>query len=175
MKRINSNESLEEEPEIKKVRRNHEIETIEEIISNEKKYFEEEKKIGITEYLNSNEKFFGFMKKNFYDFIVNEVDLNKNVIRLKNEEIPKEMIKKEEKEEDKILNEEDLNSFFDSEIVEKIKKFLANEEICLKNFKETKKVENDFILIPYLDDKEKRKKLHQIFKNILESKILRTN
>eukprot|EP01080_Neovahlkampfia_damariscottae_P001574 gene1574-12699_t len=175
MKRINSNELIEESPEIKKVRRNHEIETIEEIISNEKKYLSEEEKIGITQFLNSNTKFFGFMKKNYYDFIVNEVDLEKNVIRLTTEELPKEMIKKKEEKEEKSLNEEELKTYFDIETIEKIKNFHEKEKECLKKFKETNLVENDFILIPYLNEKEKRKQLHNVFKDILESDVFEKN
>jgi tRNA pseudouridine13 synthase len=131
---------------------------------------EEEGKIGIIQYLSSNPKFLGITKKNYFDFIVNEVDLEKKVIRVTDEEIPTHMIRVQEEKEKK-LKDQDLLNYFDQETTNQIQEFLEKEEECVEKFKETKLIENDYLLVSYIEEKEKRTELHKIFKNILESDV----
>ena len=127
-----------------------------------------EEEVGITEFMcPENPGFKCVLKHRYSDFIVNEIDVNGNVVWLKesNENINTNVISSEKKEgEDK---NEELNEEKVDEIIKNIFSEFLNEKEkeslnkLITNYIYKQHQINDSIEVNFIEDKDKRRKLHE--------------
>ena len=123
-----------------------------------------EEDVGITQFMdNTNTGFKCILKHRYSDFIVNEIDINGKVIWIKDTQSIQEnelnkIITEEKKEEiteektDKIIKEKF------TELTESNKEKLYD---FISNFINKQNTKDDFLILPYLENKEDRKKFHE--------------
>lgn len=101
----------------------------------------QEKDVGITEYISKHAGFQGVIKQRYSDFLVSEIDLNGQVVKLTNFDLPpEEVIVKTNQDVSDVLNDSDM---------EKLNKLIESG-----NKTETVMIEVDA-------DKDKRAKIHK--------------
>ena len=119
-----------------------------------------EEDVGITEYISpENPGFKCVLKHRYSDFLVNEIDLEGKVVWIKDANAnPQENIK--EKKED--LTEEKAEEIIKNNFTELISQEEINnlEKLIINYLYKTYQV-NESIEINYIEEKEKRKKLHE--------------
>ena len=131
------------------------------IINLEKFNQTKEEDVGITEYMSpENPGFKCVLKHRYSDFLVNEIGLDGKVVWIKeSDEIPQEkneLVKKEDLTEEK-AEEIIKNNFSDLMTQEEIKNF---SKLIINYIYKTFQI-NDTIEINYIEEKDKRKKLHE--------------
>jgi len=134
-----------------------------------------ENDVGITEFVCKDGKgFVGVVKHRYRDFVVNEIDLSGNVVRLtslfKQEPVVKAEPVTESKLSKKALKDgiEALKNLLDKESSLKVRKILV-ESNCVEGVKPegSDEVEGKKMIsavMPHEDDKQKRSKLHQLIR-----------
>ena len=120
-----------------------------------------EEDVGITEYMSpENPGFKCVLKHRYSDFLVNEIGLDGKVVWIKeSDEIPQEkneLVKKEDLTEEK-AEEIIKNNFSDLMTQEETKNF---SKLIINYIYKTFQI-NDTIEINYIEEKDKRKKLHE--------------
>lgn len=161
--------------------------------------FLSEKDVGITEYYNNGVGFACILKHRYSDFLVNEIDYNGNVVwaQKEKEKLDVNLIKQEKKKnkEDKKLENLDLNlkedkrnenelkvsnclkelkTIFEKEggieiILDQLKIYL--EELFLNTSYNINKSKSNSFKLPYLANKEDRKKFHECLRTCFEGKL----
>ena len=94
--------------------------------------------VGISQYLSKHEGFCGILKQRYSDFLVNEINLDGKTVHLTSTELPEVFIQ-----------EEIENSVLSSEVLEKLKGFVSNEDKTCK------------LVVATEDDKEQRTVIHR--------------
>jgi len=123
-----------------------------------KKAFLEDKDVGIEEYLSPEKPIFGVLKHRFTDFLVNEIDLKGEVVRLKSLTYVPKSGSAEDNREQLIKN---LTEMIGEEAFQKLEKL--NEVLrASPNSKENVILKNE-------ENKEKRTQLHQGIKALFPS------
>ncbi|ORX91940.1 tRNA pseudouridine synthase D [Basidiobolus meristosporus CBS 931.73] len=123
--------------------------------------------VGITEFVNASiPGFTGIIKHRYTDFLVNEIDEEGQVVHLTDFSLPKSTPLEPPKEEVPLLSLE--------ESVSNLTDLLGNAETPLEIQKlfESKGEEPQHVFIEAIDDKEKRTKIHQFFKNAFDRKLV---
>jgi tRNA pseudouridine13 synthase len=129
-----------------------------------------EEEVGITEFMcPENPGFKCVLKHRYSDFIVNEIDVNGNVVWLKesNEDINDSNIISSEKKEGEDGKIEQLNEEKAEEIIKKIFSSFLNEKEredlnkLIVNYIYKQHQINDSIEVNFIEDKEKRRQLHE--------------
>ena len=131
------------------------------IINLEKFNQTKEEDVGITEYMSpENPGFKCVLKHRYSDFLVNEIGLDGKVVWIREmDEIPQEkneVVKKEDLTEEKAeeIIKNNFNDLLNQEETKNFSKLIIN--YIYKNFQI-----NDSIEINYIEEKDKRKKLHE--------------
>lgn len=129
-----------------------------------------EEEVGITEFMcPENPGFKCVLKHRYSDFIVNEIDVNGNVVWLKesNEDINNNNIISSEKKEGEDGKIEELNEEKADEIIKKIFSEFLNEKEredlnkLIVNYIYKQHQINDSIEVNFIEDKDKRRQLHE--------------
>lgn len=129
-----------------------------------------EEEVGITEFMcPENPGFKCVLKHRYSDFIVNEIDVNGNVVWLKesNEDINNNNIISSEKKEGEDGKIEELNEEKADEIIKKIFSEFLNEKEredlnkLIVNYIYKQHLINDSIEVNFIEDKDKRRQLHE--------------
>ena len=158
---------MEEENKIEEKNKNKKVEKT---INLEKFNNTKEEEVGITEFMcPENPGFKCVLKHRYSDFIVNEIDVNGNVVWLKesNEDINDSNIISSEKKEGEDGKIEQLNEEKAEEIIKKIFSSFLNEKEredlnkLIVNYIYKQHQINDSIEVNFIEDKEKRRQLHE--------------
>ena len=153
-----------------KIEEKNENKKVEKTINLEKFNNTKEEEVGITEFMcPENPGFKCVLKHRYSDFIVNEIDVNGNVVWLKesNEDINDSNIISSEKKEGEDGKIEQLNEEKAEEIIKKIFSSFLNEKEredlnkLIVNYIYKQHQINDSIEVNFIEDKEKRRQLHE--------------
>jgi tRNA pseudouridine13 synthase len=153
-----------------KIEEKNENKKVEKTINLEKFNNTKEEEVGITEFMcPENPGFKCVLKHRYSDFIVNEIDVNGNVVWLKesNEDINDSNIISSEKKEGEDRKIEQLNEEKAEEIIKKIFSSFLNEKEredlnkLIVNYIYKQHQINDSIEVNFIEDKEKRRQLHE--------------
>ena len=153
-----------------KIEEKNENKKVEKTINLEKFNNTKEEEVGITEFMcPENPGFKCVLKHRYSDFIVNEIDVNGNVVWLKesNEDINDSNIISSEKKEGEDRKIEQLNEEKAEEIIKKIFSTFLNEKEredlnkLIVNYIYKQHQINDSIEVNFIEDKEKRRQLHE--------------
>ena len=153
-----------------KIEEKNENKKVEKTINLEKFNNTKEEEVGITEFMcPENPGFKCVLKHRYSDFIVNEIDVNGNVVWLKesNEDINDSNIISSEKKEGEHGKIEQLNEEKADEIIKKIFSSFLNEKEredlnkLIVNYIYKQHQINDSIEVNFIEDKEKRRQLHE--------------
>ncbi|GAB1604999.1 pseudouridylate synthase 7 homolog [Argonauta hians] len=102
-----------------------------------------EKDVGITEYIGGHQGFHAIFKQRFSDFIVNEIDMSGEIVKLTDVSRPKSPAK--------VLS--DVSDCLSAENIEKLKEI------------STKRDKNSSVILEAGDDKAERTKMHQAIRD----------
>ena len=153
-----------------KIEEKNENKKVEKTINLEKFNNTKEEEVGITEFMcPENPGFKCVLKHRYSDFIVNEIDVNGNVVWLKesNEDINDSNIISSEKKEGEDGKIEQLNEEKAEEIIKKIFSSFLNEKEredlnkLIVNYIYKQHQINDSIEVNFIEDKDKRRQLHE--------------
>ena len=153
-----------------KIEEKNENKKVEKTINLEKFNNTKEEEVGITEFMcPENPGFKCVLKHRYSDFIVNEIDVNGNVVWLKesNEDINDSNIISSEKKEGEDRKIEQLNEEKAEEIIKKIFSSFLNEKEredlnkLIVNYIYKQHQINDSIEVNFIEDKDKRRQLHE--------------
>ena len=123
-----------------------------------KRHVRNESDVGIVKFYNtSNVKFEGILKQNTFDFIVQEIDLEENVVQLKDMPFPTTA-------KDDIVDESSFFNHFQSHEI--LQQYYKKEELLtLQNdLQKILQVKSGDLLLKLITDKSHRKSIHSLFK-----------
>jgi tRNA pseudouridine13 synthase len=141
-------------------------------------YSEQERRVGITEYisLNTVKPFFGILKHKFTDFLVNEVDMEGRVVQLTDISIPDDMKingKELSKEEREVKERMGINTLKhkgliseqkSNELIAFVNQYKEAEEKLLEKADKITADDIPFMLLDPESEKTKRTEVHEIIK-----------
>ena len=125
-----------------------------------------EEDVGITQFMdNSNKGFKCVLKHRYSDFIVNEIDMNGKVVWIKDTESIQnnELINEINKDKKEELTEEKADEIIKAKFPELIPDENKREKLFdfIANYINKLNTKDDTLEIPYIEDKEIRKKFHE--------------
>eukprot|EP00871_Galdieria_phlegrea_P005984 jgi/Galph1/873/GphlegSOOS_G5685.1 len=112
--------------------------------------FVTEESVFIQRFVTNQGGFSAIIKHLHSDFIVNEIDVKGNILRLDKSAL------------NKPPDEKKLEKWFDSDMIKRIHRFVLNTKDTLETEEQVEE-ETELILNPPIQDKEERRQIHKIF------------